>query len=103
MPFQQLTKAQQEELSKDPAGGAVRSAGQGWWAGRLLPRPGFAGREGEQCLNDKAKIDAIVAMRDAGIKDDKVEGTPTFIINGTKVDQPPTWTALEPELKKAGG
>lgn len=64
---------------------------------------GLPAAEAEACLTDKAKIDAIVAMRDRGIKQDKVEGTPTFIINGTKVDEPPSWIALEPVLRKAIG
>ena len=30
-------------------------------------------------------------------------GTPTFIINGTMVENTATWAALEPSLKKAVG
>jgi protein-disulfide isomerase len=103
LPFQKLTKEQQEAIAVLPeteqfAGLAKAGGLDTFYRVRGLP----AGRA-DACLTDKAKIDAIVAMRDRGIKEDKVEGTPTFILNGTKVDEPPTWTALEPVLKKAIG
>jgi protein-disulfide isomerase len=101
--FQQLTKAQQDQIAAMPESqqflGLARAGGlDSFYRVRGLPEA-----KAEACLADKSKIDAIVAMRDRGIKEDKVEGTPTFIINGTKVDQPPTWTALEPVLKGAIG
>jgi len=101
--FQQLTRAQQDQIAAMPEGqqflGLAKAGGlDSFYRVRGLPEA-----KAEACLTDKAKIDAIVAMRDRGIKDDKVEGTPTFIINGTKVDQPPTWTALEPVVKGAIG
>jgi protein-disulfide isomerase len=101
--YQQLTKAQQDQLSALAPGqqfaGLAKAGGlDGFYRVRGLPAA-----KAEACLTDQKKIDAVVAVRDRGIKDDKVEGTPTFIINGTKIDQPPTWTALEPEIKKAGG
>jgi protein-disulfide isomerase len=36
------------------------------------------------CLKDGAKAEAMVAHFEANMEADGVEGTPTFIINGTK-------------------
>jgi protein-disulfide isomerase len=103
LPYQQLTDAKQKELALLPQDqqflGLARAGGlDNFYRVRGLPTA-----KAEACLVDKGKIDKIVAMRQNGMEKDKVEGTPTFIINGAKVDQPPTWPALEPELKKAGG
>lgn len=103
LPYQQLTKAQQDQLGALPPNQQFAGLAKAGGLDNFYRVRGLPAAKAEACLTDQKKIDAIVAMRDRGIKDDKVEGTPTFIINGTKVDQPPTWTALEPELKKAGG
>lgn len=103
LPFQQLTKPQQDALAKVPEAQQFAALAKAGGLDSFYRVRGLPEAKAQACLTDKTKIDAIVAMRDKGIKDDKVEGTPTFIINGNKVYQPPTWTALEPELKKAGG
>lgn len=103
LPYQKLTQAQQNEIAAMPESqqflGLAKAGGlDGFYRVRGLPSA-----KAETCLTDKAKIDAIVAMRDRGIKEDKVEGTPTLLINGEKVDEPPSWTALEPVIRKAIG
>lgn len=103
LPFQQLSKAQQDQLGTLPVNQQFAGLAKAGGLDNFYRVRGLPAAKAEACLSDQAKIDAVVAMRDRGIKDDKVEGTPTFLINGAKVDQPPTWTALEPELKKAGG
>lgn len=103
LPFQKLSEAEQKQVAAMPEDqqflGLAKAGGlDGFYRVRGLPAA-----KAEACLTDKAKIDAIVAMRDRGIKEDKVEGTPTFIINGEKVNEPPSWTALEPVIRKAIG
>jgi protein-disulfide isomerase len=103
LPFQKLTKADTDKIGALPEDqqflGLAKAGGlDGFYRVRGLPAA-----KAEACLTDKAKIDAIVAMRDRGIKEDKVEGTPTFILNGEKIEEPPSWTAIEPVLRKAIG
>lgn len=103
LPFQKLSQEEQNKIAAMPESQqflGLAKAGDldGFYRVRGLPAA-----KAEACLTDKAKIDAIVAMRDRGIKEDKVEGTPTFLINGEKVDEPPSWTALEPVIRKAIG
>lgn len=103
LPFQKLSADQQNQLAVLPPDqqflGLARLGGlDGFFRVRGLPAA-----KAEACLTDKAMIDRIVSVRERGMKQDNVEGTPTFFINGTKVDQAPTWTALEPELKKVIG
>jgi protein-disulfide isomerase len=103
LPFQKLSKQQQDQIAAMPADQQFVGLAKAGGLDAFYRVRGLTQAKAEACLSDKAKIDAIVAMRDRGIKEDKVEGTPTFIINDTKVDEPPTWTALEPVLKKAIG
>lgn len=52
-----------------------------------------------QCLADPARQERLVQLRDAGVKLG-VEGTPTFFVNGRKVDGT-GWAELEAALKAA--
>ena len=52
------------------------------------------------CLSDKAKLEEVEKLRNQGIEDG-VEGTPTFLINGEKVDFS-GWPALKAQLAEAG-
>lgn len=103
LPFQKLTKEQTDQIGAMPENQQFLGLAKAGGLDTFYRMRGLPAAEAEACLTDKAKIDAIVAMRDRGIKQDKVEGTPTFIINGTKVDEPPSWIALEPVLRKAIG
>ncbi|RHW18580.1 DsbA family protein [Sphingomonas gilva] len=55
-----------------------------------------------QCLADTAKADALVAATTKASEEFEIQGTPTFLINGRKVDGT-SWAQIEPQLKAAGG
>ncbi len=57
----------------------------------------------EACLADKKGLDRIMEITKTGSEEMKVEGTPTFLINGEKVENAASWEALEPEIRKALG
>ncbi len=58
----------------------------------------------ETCLSNEIQFAAIVAQRDAFDAKHKIEGTPTFVINGKKMDGNSDWQgfdkALAPLVKK---
>jgi protein-disulfide isomerase len=66
---------------------------------------GVAGGVTEQqvlaCVGDEAGADRVRRMVEAGERDG-VTGTPTFIINGTKFEQAPTYENLSRALDAAG-
>jgi protein-disulfide isomerase len=103
LPFQKLTKEQQNQIASMPEDKQFLGLAQVGGLDAFYRVRGLPSAEAEACLTDKAKIDAIVAMRDRGIKEDKIEGTPSFLINGEKIEEPPSWTAIEPVIKKAIG
>lgn len=64
---------------------------------------GIPSAKATACLTDKAELDRLVAMQQAGVKDYKVAGTPTFLVNDKPVPDAITWAALEPKIKAALG
>jgi protein-disulfide isomerase len=53
------------------------------------------------CLVDKAAQDRLIAIRNDAMTNYKLEGTPTFGINGVPVTGAFDWAALEPKLQAA--
>jgi protein-disulfide isomerase len=67
----------------------------------FVKQRGLPEAQARACLTDAAKIDALVKVTDEGAKSGKVTGTPTFLLNGERVEAA-TWEQLEPALKAAG-
>lgn len=55
------------------------------------------------CLSDQKSVEQLVQSNETAVQRDKVEGTPTFLINGEKVQDATSWEALEPKLREAIG
>ena len=71
---------------------------------KLIEIGGAAGLSEQQindCINDQSGQDRIRGMVEAGQRDG-VTGTPTFLINGTKFEQAPTYENLSRALEAAG-
>jgi protein-disulfide isomerase len=64
---------------------------------------GLPEAKAQACLADKAGLDRIVALRDLGSSQDKVTGTPSFLINGKLQDGVYDWAGLEAKLREALG
>ena len=62
---------------------------------------GLSADQGRACLADTAKIEALVKTTEANANKDQIQGTPTFFLNGVKVDGT-TWEVVEPALQRAG-
>ncbi|OZA91936.1 MAG: protein-disulfide isomerase [Erythrobacter sp. 34-65-8] len=67
-----------------------------WFAERGLSRD-----QAQACLSDSAAITALAEQSRAQADIFEVTGTPTFILNGKKLDEN-QWPALEPILQQAG-
>jgi protein-disulfide isomerase len=62
---------------------------------------GLAADQASTCLADAAKATALVAATDKAGKDLDIKGTPTFFINGSKLEVN-TWPLVKADLEKAG-
>lgn len=63
---------------------------------------GVGAQKAQQCLTDKAAIDELANITQAGGREFEITGTPTFIINGQVIRDANTWEGLEPMLREAG-
>jgi protein-disulfide isomerase len=62
---------------------------------------GLSADQSRACLADTAKVQAIADASNKQSEELKITGTPTFILNGKKLDVT-QWPQLEPLLKSAG-
>lgn len=62
---------------------------------------GLSADEARMCLADSDAIETMVRENDALAQEDEVTGTPTFFLNGQRVDGT-QWGAVEPALQNAG-
>lgn len=50
----------------------------------LVKQAGFTQESFEKCLTDQSLLDGVLAVKNQGMNQFKVDSTPTFFINGTK-------------------
>jgi protein-disulfide isomerase len=55
----------------------------------------------DQCLSDQAAIDQLVQMNTDASTHYNIPGTPSFLINGSLVENVANWELLEPKIKEA--
>jgi protein-disulfide isomerase len=68
----------------------------------FVKRRGMTAARARACLASPAGVNRVVAMTEAAEKRYAVNGTPTFIINGTKAENVYDWANLQPLLAAAG-
>ena len=71
--------------------------------GGLDELAGVAPAKAKACLADPKQHAALINLRKVAVEQHKLQGTPTFLVNGAKVDGVADWSALEPHLKAPGG
>jgi protein-disulfide isomerase len=69
----------------------------------FMKQRGLPEDKARACLNDKAAIDKLVERTKFANDKFQISGTPTFILNGQKLDNVDEWAKLEPVLKARGG
>jgi protein-disulfide isomerase-like protein with CxxC motif len=62
---------------------------------------GLSADQSQACLTDTAKVEAIANASNAQSQDLNINATPTFLLNGNKLDVT-QWAQLEPLLQRAG-
>lgn len=63
---------------------------------------GISADQARACLADVPSMEALAAATDRYSREDEVTGTPTFTLNGRKLDGVSGWAQLEPVLQRAG-
>ena len=68
----------------------------------FVKQRGVTEAQARACLADTARIDAVAKVSETGMRDQQVTGTPTFLLNGKKIDGAVSWPQVEQALKAAG-
>lgn len=63
---------------------------------------GITESQARACLADIGKAEALAKANEVAVKEYDVQGTPTLIMNGNKLDNIATWPDLEARLREAG-
>jgi len=84
-------------LEQRPALLARESGIEKWFVSRGIPA-----KRAAACLTDPERSEQLVALRRKAAENLKVQGTPTFFVNGALVDGA-EWNDLEPVIVKALG
>ena len=63
---------------------------------------GIAEDQAKQCLADSAAAEKLAKGVEAASQQYKIEGTPTFVLNGVVIENTANWATLQPKLKQAG-
>lgn len=100
-PFTKLTEADITPLRSLPPeqqvkGLAVAGKLQDFAAPRGLPRAKF-----DACFSDPTAMETLTKRQQAAIDAYQIQGTPTFLINGKKVEGATTWAQLQPKIAEA--
>jgi protein-disulfide isomerase len=77
------------------------------WADKMgyvefVKQRGITEAQARACLNDPKAIEALTKMTQDATEKQDVTGTPTFFLNGRKLENSVTWQAIETALKSAG-
>lgn len=96
-----MTAAERAQVNALPVGQRLGRVADMIGLTGIAARAGLSPAQGRQCLADKAAFDRLGQIYQAATKLG-VDGTPTFFINGAKVEVN-TWPALEPLIRTAGG
>lgn len=100
-PFMKMTDADFEPLKKLPPEQQLKGLAEAGKMHEFARTRGLPKAKFDQCLTDKSKLDLLTSRQKAATDTYDVQGTPTFILNGKKVDGVANWAGLEPKLRES--
>ena len=96
--FGQANAAKMEKL---PINDSLKLIARGLGLDAMMKARGIMPVQMDACLTDKVAQEKIAAMTNEAWGVRKIQGTPSFLINGNTVTAAGKWALIEPELKTA--
>ncbi len=90
-----------ERISKLPMNDVLKAIAKGVGLDVLMGSRGFSQAQINTCLSDPAAQKQVAAMSNEAWSIRKINGTPSFLINGNTFEGPGSWPAVEAGLKAA--
>lgn len=95
-----MPAAEAQAIGALPPGEQIIRLGSATGLDRFVQQRGVPAAKARVCLADKAGLDRLVAMTQAANRQYHVTGTPTFLLNGRKIDGL-SWAQVEPQIRAA--
>lgn len=93
--------ANAERMSKLAMNDSLKAIAKGVGLDTLMRARGLSPAQIDACLSDAAAQKQVVAMANEAWTIRKINGTPSFLINGNAFEGPGSWAAVEAGLKAA--
>ncbi len=100
-PFTKITEAEVAPLRSLPLGQQVRGLALAGQLNVFAARRGLPTAEFDKCLADEEQMESLANLQQKAVETYRIEGTPTFLLNGKKVDNATTWAQLKPKIDEA--
>jgi protein-disulfide isomerase len=99
-PFTKLTEADLNPLRSLPPAEQIKGLAQAGKLNEFAKARGLPGAKFDACMSDAASFEALTKRQQAAVDTYQVQGTPTFLLNGKKIEGT-TWAQIEPQIKSA--
>lgn len=99
-PFSKLTEADINPLRNLPPAEQIKGLAQAGKLNEFAKARGLPGAKFDACMADAASFEALTKRQQAAVDKYQVQGTPTFLMNGKKIEGT-TWAQIEPQIKSA--
>jgi protein-disulfide isomerase len=100
-PFTKLTEADIAPLKSLAPDQQIKGLALAGKLDQFASPRGLARAKLEACLADGPALERLTKAQQAAIDNFQVQGTPTFVLNGKKVDGVTTWAALQTKITEA--
>jgi hypothetical protein len=98
-----LPQAQRDAIAALPPAQRIGRIAEASGLMTIAAQGGVNLKRGQLCLVDEKGLAKIADLRRTAIERDKLEFTPTFLINGKRTDGIHDWATLQPHLQPPGG
>jgi protein-disulfide isomerase len=95
----EMSKADADRIDAMPEGQRMLGIARAMKLDAFVKPLGIADTQFAKCLTDQAAIARIEASNTRAVETYGVDGTPSFLINGKRVEKVYDWEKLEPALK----
>lgn len=98
--FQNISEEQEAAIGAAPPERQLLAIAQAGGLEDWVRKLGIAKAKFESCLTDQAAISELTQLRSMATTTDQITGTPSFLLNGKKLDGMNTWAPIRAELEK---
>jgi len=98
-----LTDADYKRINALPPTAQLDALAKASKLDQYVQQRGISPEKASACLADKAMQDKLVKMRQVATDQFNLQGTPTFVLNGSVLPDTAEWSQLEPKLRAAVG